>query len=268
MHRLARTVLCVCLSAVCVGAPKEKEIEIPDGDALSVLAVVLKDRGEAGWDLETRCRFLSGGKFTRGEAGFVVEAFNVYTKDLDEIEEQRQTILKDAGLGQSPAVIAGLKDLDEKREKVLESIRKDLGQMRGGALKPKLDALLFLMKRGIQTSPSKCQERFARVLTYTAMSETADGKVTALALTISTAWSGHQVRAKTVLKGPGAGSATKLGEWGHESAAAAWLGGVGSGLFVGDSEHYESCAGSNLTKLAGSTRGTKFAEPATRAALN
>jgi hypothetical protein len=251
-----------------VGAPKEKEAEIPDGDALTVLAVVLKDRGEAGWDLDTRCRFLSGGKFTRGEAGFVVEAFNVYTKDLEGIEEQRQSILKDAGLGQNAAVAASLKDLDEKQGKVLEAIRKDLGQIRGGALKPKLDALLFLMKRGILTTPSKCQERIARLLTYTAMSETADGKVTAMALTISTAWSEHRVRAKTILKGPGAGSATKLGEWGHESAAAVWLGGAGAGLFVGDSEHYESCAGSNLTKMAGSTRGTKFSEPAARAALN
>ena len=175
---------------------------------------------------------------------------------------------KSAGLGQNAVAVTGLKDLEEKHGEVLESIRKDLGQMRGGALKPKLDALLFLMKRGIQTSPSLCQERIARLLKYTAMSETQDGRTSAMALTISTAWSGHQVQAKTVLKGPGAGSATKLGEWGHESAAAVWLGGAGAGLFVGDSEHYESCAGSNLTKLAGSTRGTKFAEPATRAALN
>lgn len=268
MYGSALVVLCVCLSAVCVGAPAEREIEIPDGDALTVLAAVLKDRGETGWDTETRCRFLKGGGFARDEARFVIEAFNVYAKDSEQLDEQRQMLMKEAGHGLDQGVVARIRQLEEKHGKLLESLRKDLSQIRGGAMKQKLDALLFLMKRGIKTGPSLCQERIARLLTYTAMSETPDGRMTAMALTVSTAWNGHQVQAKTVLKGPGEGIAVRTGEWGRESAATAWLTGSVSGLFTGESEHYESCANSNLTKRAGATRGTKFAERAERAALN
>lgn len=268
MHGSALFVLCVFMAAAGAGAPADKETGIADSDVLTVLTAVLKDRGEAGWDLETRCKFLKGGGFTKDEARFVIEAFNVYAKDAERLEEERQAVLKDAGFGLDPAVASRVKQLEEKRVKLLESLRRDVSQVRGGAMKQKLDALLFLMKRGVKTGPSHCQERIARLLTYTAMSETADGRMTALALTVSTAWSGHQVQAKTVLKGPGEGIATRMGEWGRESAAAAWLATPGAGLFVGESEHYESCANSNLTKLAGSTRGTKYAERAERAALN
>lgn len=268
MHGPAPPVLCVFLAAVCAGAPAAKESEVADADALAVLAAVLKDRGEAGWDVETRCKFLKGGGFSKDEARFVIEAFHVYAKDAERLEEERQAVLKDAGFGLDPAVASRVRQLEERRVKLLESLRRDVSQVRSGAMKLKLDALLFLMKRGVKTGPSHCQERIARLLTYTAMSETADGRMTALALTVSTAWSGHQVQAKIVLKGPGEGLATRLGDWGRESAAVAWLASPGTGLFVGESEHYESCANSNLTKLAGATRGTKYAEQAERAALN
>jgi hypothetical protein len=268
MHGSALFVLCVLMAAAGAGAPAEREAGTADADVMTVLTSVLRDRGEAGWDLETRCKFLRGGGFSKEEARFVIEAFNVYARDAERLEEERQTVLKDAGFGLDPAVASRVKQLEEKRVKLLESLRKDLSQVRGGAMKQKLDALLFLMKRGVKTGPSNCQERIARLLTYTAMSETADGRVAALALTVSTAWSGHQVQAKTVLRGPGEGIATRTGDWGRESAAAAWLAARGTGLYVGESEHYESCANSNLTKMAGATRGTKYAEPAERAALN
>jgi hypothetical protein len=210
---------------------------------------------------------LRGGGFTREESRFVIEALNVYAKDIEQIEQDRQSVLREAGRMARPAQVAGLKDLEEKQAKLLESMRKDLTQMRGGALKSKLEALLFLMKRGIQSSPSQCQERLGRLLAFTAMTETAEGKVTSLGLTVSSAWGGHQVQAKTVLKGPVEGLAANLGVWGRESAAVAFLEANANGLYSGESEHYESCEGSNLTKLAGSTHQTRYREPAARAAL-
>lgn len=268
MNSLGRIVLVVCLFQACAGAAPEKEAAVSDQDATVILRAVLKERGEGGWDLETRCRFLKGGGFSREEARFVIEAFNVYGKDLDRLDGQRQAILSTMTGPLSGPQTAALRDLGGQREKHLAAILRDIGQMRGGALKAKLESMLFLVKRGIHASASSCQERVARIQTYTAMSETTDGRMTGLGLTVTDAGRQHEVRVKTVLKGPGEGRALNQGPWGAESAAVVMLKASESGLFVGESEHYETCSGSNLTKLAGSTRGTKYLEPAARAALD
>jgi hypothetical protein len=255
----------IALSPACLGGPKPTEIN--DLDALLVLTAVLKDRGGAGWDVETRCRFLKGGGFSREEARFVIEAASMYGQELDKLAARRSELPTPPGLVPDPKTVEEIRILDEQSGKILESLQKDLQQLKGGALKAKLEALLFLMKPKIFLSPSHCQVRIGRLLAYTAMSESSEGRMTALALTISNAWTGHKVQAKTVLKGPPERIATMLSGWGSESAAAAWLDGGVSGLFVGESEHYETCAESNLTKFAGSTRGTKLHEPSARASL-
>jgi hypothetical protein len=267
MDRLGRAALFVSLCLTCAGALPEKSAAIHDNDALMILRSVLKDRDAAGWDLETRCRFLKGAGFSLEESRFVIETFNVYGKDLDRLDADRQAILAGAGIKASPEQVTALRELDDRRSRQLSSIQRDIGQIRSGALKAKLETMLFLMKRGIQTRPSACQERLARLYTYTAMSETPDGRMTSLGLTVSDAWREHAVRVITVLRGPGESREAKHGEWGAESAVVVTLKAAETGLFVGESEHHESCAGSNLTKLAGSTRGTKYQEAATRAAL-
>lgn len=255
----------VGVSLACLAEPKRAEIS--DQDALLILTAVLRERAEGGWDLDTRCRFLKGGGFSREEARFVIEASAVYSKELDAVEARRRNLPTQAGHIPDPKVLSEIRALDEEIVKILESWRKDLNQLRGGALKTKLESLLFLMKPKIYLTQSHCQIRAGRILAYTAMSESANGRMTSLALTISSAWSGHPVQAKTVLRGPQDGVATMLGAWGSESAAVAWLDANVEGLFVGESEHYESCAESNLTKFAGTTRGTKLHEAATRASL-
>ncbi len=257
--------LILSFSPACLGGPKPTEIS--DEDALLVLTAVLKERGEAGWDVDTRCRFLKGGGFSREEARFIIEAASMYGKELDALAERRSELPTPSGRIPDPKILEKIRVLDEQTGKILQSLQRDLHQLKGGALKAKLEALLFLMKPKIFQTPSQCQLRAGRLLAYTAMSEAADGRMTALALTVSTAWAGHKVQAKTVLKAPPARIATTLSEWGSESAAVAWLEGGADGLYVGESEHYESCAESNLTKFAGATKGTKFHEAAARASL-
>jgi len=255
----------IALAPACLAGPKPAEIN--DNDALLVLTAVLKDRGGAGWDADTRCRFLKGGGFSREEARFVIEAASIYGQELDKLAARRGELPTPSGRIPDPKILDEIRLLDEQTGKILESLRKDIQQLKGGALKAKLEALLFLVRPKIFMAPSHCQMRAGRLLAYTAMSESADGRMTALALTISNAWTGHKVQAKTILKGPPERIATMRSEWGSESAAVAWLEGGPDGLFVGESEHYESCAESNLTKFAGTTKGTKFHEPSARASL-